>query len=92
MIFSIPECVPLKPPCGNRATLGLNPYKPQNALGTRIEPPKNSQKRPRPETITHSPISVPIPSRLPRIAINADSPPELPPGVRSELNGLVVVP
>jgi len=38
------------------------------------------------------PISVPIPSTLPRIAMSADSPPELPPGVRDVLYGFVVVP
>lgn len=38
------------------------------------------------------PMSVPIPRTLPRMAINADSPPELPPGDRSVLWGLVVVP
>lgn len=38
------------------------------------------------------PISVPMPSGLPWRAINALSPPLLPPGVKSRLKGFVVLP
>lgn len=44
------------------------------------------------EAHVYLPISVPIPNTDPRIAINAPSPPVLPPGLSVRLCGFVVTP
>lgn len=64
------------PVTGFLIAVGRSPYAPQNAAGTRIEPP----------------ISDPTPSGAHLKPIEAPSPPDEPPGVRVRLYGLSVVP
>jgi hypothetical protein len=64
------------PVTGTRPVVGRSPNRPQNAAGTRIEPPP----------------SVPIPAADASTARIAASPPLDPPGVRAGSNGCSVRP
>jgi hypothetical protein len=59
-----------------RSDVGVSPYKPLKAQGTRMLPA----------------MSVPSESAVPRLASSALSPPELPPEVRALFQGLSVRP
>lgn len=75
-IDSCPTAAALLPAMGIRIAVGLKPYAPQNAAGTRIEPP----------------MSEPMPSGEHRKPAAAPSPPDEPPGVKVRLYGFRVFP
>ena len=73
---SCPPIAPTNPSAGFLNVVGLKPYTPQNAAGTRTDPP----------------MSVPTPRREDRVAMEAPSPPDDPPGDKRRFKGFKVVP
>lgn len=75
-VFMPVQLLAAYPSMGKIPNDGLNPYRPQAAAGILMDPP----------------TSVPIPRALPRKANKLPSPPLLPPGVKCETTGFLVLP